>query len=233
MFLYIVEQDVSHRFATKIFRHDVTIVKRIFRQILIILNRLYLIFVVLLINDIFVANHIRENKKFWFYFKNCVETLNEIHIHVYVSNELQQFYKNRKKYIHSKRVDRLRLQYAIYLFIYWMKENCQWCKSHTKCKKARILCFVKQILFDRCWIYKHRFYNDFISRRSISLEKTNQNKFKISEQKRIIQFTTCIITQCHRARIRNFETTIQNYSIDTRVCADNTNEIDICIDKFQ
>ena len=122
MFLYIVEQDVSHRFATKNFRHDVTIVKRIFRQILIILNRLYLIFVVLLINDISVANHIRENKKFWSYFKNCVETLNEIHIHVYVSNELQQFYKNRKNiFIQNVLIVCDFNMRFIYLLIEWKK----------------------------------------------------------------------------------------------------------------
>ena len=87
------------RLIVETFQHFTKIVDRVFNEIFQIINTFYLIFVKFFTFRISFAKTFRQNNKFWLFFKNCVEILNETHVNVHVFETRQQSYRNRKNII--------------------------------------------------------------------------------------------------------------------------------------
>ena len=96
IFLFIVEQRAEYRLIVEMWTHSLNIISQMFHKILTTLFKLYKIFVVLFTNDTRHSIHWRRNKKFWFWFKDCVDALNDTHVHAHVFSTEQKFYRNRK-----------------------------------------------------------------------------------------------------------------------------------------
>ena len=96
IFFFIVEQKTKYRLIVEIWVHSLNIIAYVFHKILATLFKLHTIFVLSFTNDTFHSDQWRSNKKFWFYFKNCVDALNDTHIYAHVLENQQTSYRNRK-----------------------------------------------------------------------------------------------------------------------------------------
>lgn len=97
MFLYMVGQDAGFRGTAEAFRRSINIVYHVFHEVLRATNALYLQEVRLPTTNTSTAIHVRQNRKFWPYFKDCVEALDGSHVHAHVPGASQGLYRNRKR----------------------------------------------------------------------------------------------------------------------------------------
>ena len=96
IFFFIVDQKISMRLTIETFRHFTKIVARVFHEMFQAMNTFYTIFVNIFIVFTSFAFALRNNIKFWSFFKNCVETLNETHVLTHMLEKRHQSYRNRK-----------------------------------------------------------------------------------------------------------------------------------------
>lgn len=99
IYLYIVGQEASFRLIVEIFRRSINTIHRVFHEILRGINELYLMKIRLPTIRTSPISRIRKSGKFWLYFKNCIEAFDEFHIHAFVLELNQEFYRNRKEYL--------------------------------------------------------------------------------------------------------------------------------------